>query len=36
LIKSLGDEVHFQAGKDFEKTWREEWEQHAKIAAAAK
>jgi tripartite-type tricarboxylate transporter receptor subunit TctC len=36
LIKSLGDEVHFQGGKDFEKTWRDEWEQHAKIAAGAK
>lgn len=36
LIKSLGDEVHFQGGKEFEKTWREEWEQHATIAAGAK
>jgi tripartite-type tricarboxylate transporter receptor subunit TctC len=36
LIKSLGDEVHFQGGKDFEKTWHQEWEQHAKIAASAK
>jgi tripartite-type tricarboxylate transporter receptor subunit TctC len=36
LIKSLGDEVHFQVGKEFEKTWREEWEQHARIAAGAK
>jgi tripartite-type tricarboxylate transporter receptor subunit TctC len=36
LIKSLGDDVHFQGGKEFEKTWREEWEQHSKIAAGAK
>ncbi|MGH2393545.1 MAG: tripartite tricarboxylate transporter substrate binding protein, partial [Candidatus Limnocylindria bacterium] len=36
LIKSLGDEVHFQGGKDFEKTWRDEWEQHSRIAAGAK
>jgi tripartite-type tricarboxylate transporter receptor subunit TctC len=36
LIKSLGDQVHFQGGKEFEKTWREEWEQHAKIVNAAK
>lgn len=36
LIKTLGDEVHFQGGKEFEKTWREEWEQHARIVAAAR
>lgn len=36
LIKSLGDEVHFQSGKDFEKTWREEWEQHSRVVAGAK
>ncbi|MBI4593641.1 MAG: tripartite tricarboxylate transporter substrate binding protein, partial [Candidatus Rokubacteria bacterium] len=36
LIKSLGDEVHFQNGPDFAKTWREEWEQHSKIAITAK
>jgi tripartite-type tricarboxylate transporter receptor subunit TctC len=36
LIKSLGDEVHFEGGKQFEKTWRDEWEQHAKIVAGAK
>lgn len=36
LIKSLGDEVAFQGGRDFEKTWREEWEQHSKIVAGAK
>jgi tripartite-type tricarboxylate transporter receptor subunit TctC len=36
LIKGLGDDVHFQGGKDFAKTWRDEWEQHAKIVAGAK
>jgi tripartite-type tricarboxylate transporter receptor subunit TctC len=36
LIKSLGDEVHFEGGKEFEKTWRDEWEQHSKIVAGAK
>lgn len=36
LIRSLGDEVNFQGGKEFEKTWREEWEQHSKIVSAAK
>jgi putative tricarboxylic transport membrane protein len=35
LIKSLGDQVNFQGGRDFEKTWREEWEQHAKIVNTA-
>ena len=36
LIKSLGDQVNFQGGRDFEKTWRDEWEQHARIVNAAK
>jgi tripartite-type tricarboxylate transporter receptor subunit TctC len=36
LVKSLGDQVHFQTGKDFEKTWREEWEQHSRVVAGAK
>jgi tripartite-type tricarboxylate transporter receptor subunit TctC len=36
LVKSLGDEVHFQGGQDFAKTWRDEWEQHAKIVTTAK
>ncbi|HEV8641767.1 MAG TPA: tripartite tricarboxylate transporter substrate binding protein [Methylomirabilota bacterium] len=36
LIKSLGDEVHFQGGKDFEKTWADEWEQHSRVASGAK
>jgi tripartite-type tricarboxylate transporter receptor subunit TctC len=35
LIRSLGDQVHFQGGKEFEKTWRDEWEQHARIVNAA-
>jgi tripartite-type tricarboxylate transporter receptor subunit TctC len=36
LIKGLGDDVYFQGGKDFEKTWRDEWEQHTRIVAGAK
>jgi tripartite-type tricarboxylate transporter receptor subunit TctC len=36
LIKSLGDEVQFQGGKEFAKTWRDEWEQHARIVEGAK
>jgi len=36
LIKSLGDQVNFQGGREFEKTWRDEWEQHARIVNAAK
>jgi tripartite-type tricarboxylate transporter receptor subunit TctC len=36
LIKGLGDDVYFQGGKDFEKTWRDEREQHGKIVAGAK
>lgn len=35
LIKSLGDQVNFQGGKEFDKTWRDEWEQHARIVNAA-
>lgn len=35
LIKQLGDEIQFQGGKEFEATWRAEWDQVAKIAAAA-
>ena len=34
LIRSLGDDVNFQGSKEFEKTWREEWEQHAKLVTA--
>jgi len=35
LIKQLGDEIHFQAGKEFENTWRQEWEGFAKVVAGA-
>jgi tripartite-type tricarboxylate transporter receptor subunit TctC len=33
LIKQLGDEIHFQGGKEFEATWRKEWDTFAKITA---
>lgn len=36
LIRQLGDEVQFEGGKEFEATWRAEWEQVAKIVAARK
>ena len=36
LIRSLGDQVNFQGGKEFDRTWRDEWEQHARIVNAAK
>ena len=35
LIKQLGDEIHFQTGKEFETIWRHEWEAFAKIVASA-
>jgi tripartite-type tricarboxylate transporter receptor subunit TctC len=35
LIKQLGDEIHFQSGKEFEATWRTEWDAFAKITAGA-
>ncbi len=35
LIRILGDDVHFQGGKEFAETWRREWEQHAKLVEAA-
>jgi tripartite-type tricarboxylate transporter receptor subunit TctC len=35
LIKQLGDEVDFQGGKEFEATWRQEWEAAAKVVASA-
>ena len=35
LIKQLGDEIHFQGGKEFESTWRQEWEGFAKVVAGA-
>jgi len=33
LIKQLGDEVDFQGAKEFEATWREEWDVAAKVVA---
>jgi tripartite-type tricarboxylate transporter receptor subunit TctC len=33
LIKQLGDEVDFQGAKDFEATWRQEWDVAAKVVA---
>ncbi len=33
LIKQLGDEIHFQSGKEFEVTWRQEWDQVARVVA---
>ena len=35
LIKQLGDEIHFQGGKEFEATWRQESEMFAKVVAGA-
>lgn len=35
LITQLGDEVEFQSGKEFEATWRQEWEQVARIVSSA-
>ncbi|HEU5321650.1 MAG TPA: tripartite tricarboxylate transporter substrate binding protein [Methylomirabilota bacterium] len=35
LIKQLGDEVQFQGAKEFEATWRAEWDAAGKIVAAA-
>jgi tripartite-type tricarboxylate transporter receptor subunit TctC len=35
LVKQLGDEIHFQGAKEFEATWRKEWEAFAKITAGA-
>ena len=35
LIKQLGDEIHFQGGKEFETTWRQEWDGFAKVVASA-
>ena len=34
LIRSLGDDVQFQGSKEFAETWRQEWEQHARLVAA--
>ena len=35
LVKQLGDEIHFQSGKEFEATWRQEWDGFAKVVAGA-
>ncbi len=35
LVKQLGDEVQFQGGKEFEATWRAEWDQVSKIVTAS-
>ncbi len=35
LISQLGDEIHFQGGKEFEATWRQEWDGFAKVVAGA-
>ena len=35
LIKQLGDEIQFQSGKEFEATWRQEWDGFAKVVASA-
>jgi tripartite-type tricarboxylate transporter receptor subunit TctC len=36
LIRSLGDDIQFQGGKDFEKTWQQEWDMFAKVVTSAK
>jgi tripartite-type tricarboxylate transporter receptor subunit TctC len=35
LIRGLGDDVQFQSGKEFETTWRQEWEMFSKVVTAA-
>jgi tripartite-type tricarboxylate transporter receptor subunit TctC len=35
LVKQLGDEIQFQGGKEFETTWRQEWDGFAKVVAGA-
>jgi tripartite-type tricarboxylate transporter receptor subunit TctC len=35
LIKQLGDEIQFQGRKEFEMTWRQEWDGFAKVVASA-
>ena len=35
LIKGLGDDVQFQGGKEFEATWRQEWEMFSKVVTTA-
>ena len=36
LIRGLGDDVQFQGGKEFETTWRQEWETFAKVVSGAR
>lgn len=35
LIRGLGDDVQFQGGKEFEATWRQEWEMFSKVVTSA-
>lgn len=35
LIRQLGDDVQFEGSKEFEQTWRREWEDAARVVAAA-
>ncbi len=35
-IRLLGDEVQFQTGKEFEATWRQEWDVFSRVVADAK
>ncbi len=35
LIAGLGDDVQFQGGKEFEKTWRQEWDMFSKVVTVA-
>jgi tripartite-type tricarboxylate transporter receptor subunit TctC len=35
LVKQLGDEVQFQGAREFEATWRAEWDVAAKVVAGA-
>jgi tripartite-type tricarboxylate transporter receptor subunit TctC len=34
LIKQLGDQVQFEGSKEFEQTWRKEWDEATKVVAA--
>jgi len=35
-IRELGDDVQFQTGKEFEATWRQEWDVFSRVVAGAK
>ena len=35
-IRQLGDDVQFQTGKEFETTWRQEWDAFGRVVATAK